>query len=152
MRAIVINPWDQSITEIEHDGDYKKLYPLLSGPTLEGLPEADVSCFDIVRLGDNGDHIMYVDDCGHCVDHQAYFEFANNTIIAGRGVILRNDDVGDDRSATLSIKKLHGSIRFLPLNTVYTPPPPTVQSFATDDAFYEAMAKIRDSITPCLKP
>ena len=98
MRVIVINPWDQSVTEAKHTGNYKDFYRLLSGPTLEGLPDAEINCFDIAQIGDPSGHIMFVDDEGLYGDPQAYFTLgADGNVFAGRGVIACGGHGEDDR-------------------------------------------------------
>ncbi len=42
MRVILINPWDQSVSEAEYSGELRDCYRLLSGPTIEGQPDAQI--------------------------------------------------------------------------------------------------------------
>lgn len=140
MRVIVINPWDQTVTEAEHNGDYRDYYRLLSGPTLEGYPDASVNCFDITPVGDRDDHIMFVDDEGLLADVQAHFVLGSGgATFAGRGVIARSDDGEDEKGATITIADVLASITWLPIGTEITVPQPVIESFDTFDAMFERL-------------
>ena len=51
MKAILINPFDQTIKETEYTGNYKEIYDLI-----------DCRSFDCVRIYETQD--MYIDDEG----------------------------------------------------------------------------------------
>jgi len=51
MKAILINPFNQTITEVEYSGDYKEIYKLI-----------ECSTFDCVNIDD--DNTLFVDDEG----------------------------------------------------------------------------------------
>ncbi len=140
MRVIVINPWNQTVTEAEHNGDYRDYYRLLSGPTLEGYADAAVNCFDITPVGDKDGHIMFVDDEGLLADVQAHFVLGlGGATFAGRGVIARSDGGEDEQGATMAIADVLASIAWLPIGTEISVPQPVIESFDTCDAMLERL-------------
>ena len=74
MRAIIIDPFDRTLTEVEHDGAIKSIYTILRCTT-----------FDIVRAEWGAE--IFVDDDGLGVTYQKFFEMGD-TILAGRALIL----------------------------------------------------------------
>ena len=60
MKAILINPHEKTITEVEYSGNYKEIYSLI-----------DCRTFDCVRITPNED--MYIDDEGLLMNNQRYF-------------------------------------------------------------------------------
>ena len=52
MRAILLNPFDQTVKEVVYTGDFREIYSLI-----------DCTTFDVVRLSESDD--MYVDDEGN---------------------------------------------------------------------------------------
>ena len=103
MRVIVINPWDRNVSEDEHHGDFRDYYRLLSGPTLERLEHATVRCFDIIEVGDADGHVLFVDDEGLFAEPQAYFQLSGGNTFAGRGVLARRNEEGENENATLTV-------------------------------------------------
>jgi len=99
IRAILIDPFACTVTEIEHDAsDYKNVYPLLSHETMP------VRMFQIVRIGDDGDAIF--------VDEEGLLKPCDRWFIAGKGVVLGSDDEGETTSAKTSLITVRGLIRF----------------------------------------
>jgi hypothetical protein len=140
MRVIVINPWNQTVTEADHNGDYRDYYRLLSGPTLEDYPDASVNCFDITPVGDPDGHIMFVDDEGLLAEVQAHFVLGTSgATFAGRGVIARSDGGEDEKGATIAIADVLASITWLPIGTEINVPHPVIESFDTFDAMFERL-------------
>lgn len=140
MRVIVINPWDQTVTEAEHNGDHRDYYRLLSGPTLEGYADAAVNCFDITPVGDPDGHITFVDDEGLFADVQAHFVLGTNgSVFAGRGVIARSDGGEGDKSATMMIADVLASVTWLPIGSEISVPHPVIESFDTFDEMLERL-------------
>ena len=109
MRAILIDPFARTITEVEHNGDYREIYKLLSHETMP------VDCFDCVRL-DDGDAI-YVDDEGLLKPCKAFFVLHTphgmNGPYAGKGLVLGSDDEGESASAKMPLSKLQDAIQFV---------------------------------------
>ena len=63
MRAILINPEDKTVTEVDYDGDYKSIYKLIG-----------CSTFDVVRTSTSNDGI-YIDDEGLYAPIQFKWQF-----------------------------------------------------------------------------
>lgn len=105
MRAILIDPFDESVTEVEYDGDYKNIYKLLSHP------EHHVDCFTVVYL-ENGDGI-FVDDEGLFKDPKHFFTYTGyDQPIAGKGLVLGTDEEGNSVSPKTVLGDLQPKIGF----------------------------------------
>ena len=151
MRVIVINPWDQTVAEAEHNGDYRDYYRLLSGPTLEGLPDAEINCFDIVQVGDADGHIMFVDDDGLYAEPQAYFMLgASNNVFAGRGVIARSNGGEDETGATITIEDVLASVKWVPIGARVDPRYPVIEHFDSFEAMMIKLAEAASDRTPLI--
>lgn len=151
MRVIVINPWDQTITEAEHNGNYRDYYRLLSGDTRDDCAPAKVGTFALAYIGDPDQHIMFVDDEGLFCDPQAYFMLGGQSaVFAGRGVIARSDGGEDEVGATLTLEQVRASVTWLPIGVVVDPGRPVVEAF---DSFEDLIAKletVNDARTPLI--
>lgn len=106
MRAILINPKDQTITEIEFIGDYKRIQQLI-----------DADCFDCVRLGDEEENTIYVDDEGlinGVAQRVGMFRVDgdNPAYLAGKGLILATDAEGESAATKLDIEELRKIVAF----------------------------------------
>jgi hypothetical protein len=106
MRAILINPQDQTITEVEFNGDYRHINQLI---------EAD--CFTAVRLGDKEENTIYVDDEGLLTDKPyvvGMFRVDGDypAYLAGKGLILATDKRGNSVATKLDIEELKARIVF----------------------------------------
>jgi Domain of unknown function (DUF3846) len=101
MRAILIDPVERTITEVEHDGNYKSIYPQLG-----------CDLFTCVYL--ENDDAIFVDDEGLLKGGQHFFKV--NTYpqpLAGRGLILGCDADGETVGATISLAEITERITFL---------------------------------------
>jgi hypothetical protein len=153
MRVIVINPWDQSITEAEHNGDYRDYYRLLSGPTAEGYDDASVNCFDITPIGDPNGHIMFVDDEGLLSNTQAYFTMGKQSaVFGGRGVIACGSGGEDEVGATISIDDVRASITWLPIGTEVDLGHPVIEGFETVEAMVNRLEERSREFEPLIPP
>jgi hypothetical protein len=99
MKAWLINPFDKTITEVEHNGDYRHIYTLI-----------DCDTFDCVRFSDNGDAI-YVDDEGLLKDleKQAFFALPSiypDSAYAGNGLVLGVDGEGSTVAPETSLEEM----------------------------------------------
>lgn len=150
MRAILINPFDRQVTEIEipksrGGGRYKAMYDALGGPGLpvdETFPDdpeiwepaglerskMEVSTFDIQGIGPGVD--LWIDDNGRITDRQACFKFKRGPDVpwAGRCIILSSDEGGNtiDAPDWLTVEQVKSKIEWLPYSFDYTPPPPLI--------------------------
>lgn len=133
MRAILINPWTQTISETDYSGTYTDLYRLLSGPTAPGLDDARVEVFDITGTQAIPDHDLMVDDLGLVNgEPQAYFEIDGRTF-AGRGVILCHGEEGNSAPATTTIEQVRSAGAFLPIGCEVHVTPVQVFGFDTTE-------------------
>lgn len=80
MRAILINPQDKSVTEVDYNGDYRQIYQLI-----------DATCFDCVRI--DARETIYIDDEGliNGKGNEVGFFYVKGerpVALAGKGLIL----------------------------------------------------------------
>jgi hypothetical protein len=81
MRAILIDPFTQTIEEVDYSGDYKDIYSLI---------ECDL--FTTVYLPNTSDDTLFVDDEGLYVENQRFFKIDGfEQPLAGRGLLLGTD-------------------------------------------------------------
>ena len=106
MRGILINPFDETIKEVNISGNIEDIYLLTECRT-----------FDIVALSDKDD--LYVDDEGLLYDNR-YFTIYGKAI-AGRGLIMAHDDEGNSISTTLSLQEIKDVVEWLPEGHRETP-------------------------------
>lgn len=108
MRALLINPYDETITELDV-GKHPELYSLLTEPGKQGVGTADM-----IRLTPTD--ALYVDDEGHCrAGHMCWTLEGYPTPLAGRGLILGHDAKGDYASASgaITLEKLKRIVSWL---------------------------------------
>jgi hypothetical protein len=100
MRAILINAENETISEVEYDGDYRSIYKLIGCET-----------FTIVQFPDG--ETLYVEDNGLLFDPQHFFKHEGyHQPLAGNGLFLGSDDEGESIATQLSIDKLKDQISF----------------------------------------
>ena len=102
MKAILINPFDQTIKETEYTGDYREIYSLV-----------DCRTFDCVRLTPHED--MYIDDEGLLIDNQRYFRMLEiGANYAGKALLLSHDDEGETKATNWTLQDVKSMVEFLP--------------------------------------
>lgn len=101
MRAILIDPFAKTVTEIDID----------KANVLAGLYAAmQCDLVDVVRYN-NLD--VWVDDEGLMKDGQKFFKMINgHQPLAGRAVIMESDDEGDSIATTVSVDAVYGFTMF----------------------------------------
>jgi hypothetical protein len=101
MKAFLIDPFTQSVTEIECDGDFDEIYALLGG----------VELVDFVKIDDAD--LIYVDDEGLFVKpvKQQYFYF-DKQFVAGKGLVISLDQYGEATTPIISRDDLVRRITF----------------------------------------
>jgi len=101
MKAFLIDPDNQTITEVEHNG-LEDLYRLINCHTV-----------DAVRI--DADDVIYVDDNGLYVEPQpASFSYAGNPVpLCGKGVVVGCDDEGNDDAPAHTLTSLTRRIKWL---------------------------------------
>ena len=102
MKALLINPFDMTITEVEYDGNYQSIYKLIS-------PEgSEVRAFDAVRI--SAEDTIWVDDEG-LLKQNNFFEHTDYPQpMAGLGLVLGTTEDGDSTSPTLTLDQLKDNI------------------------------------------
>jgi hypothetical protein len=130
MRAILIDPFACTVTEIDHDHtSHQSIYPALSHETMP------VDCFDVVRLA-FGDGI-YIDDEGLLKSPARFFclndyhdDEGTLVPLAGKGLILGSDAEGETIGAKVPLAwvleqvifmAIDGAGRFAPTRAPWTP-------------------------------
>ncbi|CAB4197186.1 hypothetical protein UFOVP1304_60 [uncultured Caudovirales phage] len=101
MKAFLIDPVAESITEVEYSGEYQDIYPLIGAET-----------FDVVTLYPNDDS-AFIDDEG-LLKSPEFFWFHRNRRdpVAGCGLVLGVDGEGDSIAPTVSREQLAKDIVF----------------------------------------
>jgi len=107
MKAFLIDPKEQTVTEVETEGTNRDIYRLI-----------DAELFDVVRLNDEGDCI-YVDDGGLSRSNQSFFQMDSYSApLAGKGLVLGCDCKGETRSVYVdSLQTFTPKVRFISRET-----------------------------------
>ena len=101
MKAILIDPFNKDVKEIE------------IGDTLQDIYDAiDCNTFDIGVF--HGSTDIYIDDEGLLKESNRYFKTWNGNTYAGKGLLLDTDDEGNSTDVSVGILQVQSSIRFLP--------------------------------------
>ena len=106
MRAILIDPKSQTVSETEIGNSYVHIQRKI-----------DCRAFDCVRLGDDDEHTIYVDDEG-LLNGKGYevgmfrYDGDNPAYLAGRGVILATNSEGESVGAKLTLDYVRSKVAF----------------------------------------
>jgi len=102
MKAILINPFNQTITEVEYSGNFKEIYKLI-----------ECSTFTCVNVDD--DNTLYVDDEGLLYETNEYFNWKNYSDLAGKALLLGVDyQTGEDCDTSWSLQEVENMVQWLP--------------------------------------
>jgi hypothetical protein len=119
MKAILIDPIARTISEVQHNGDYRQIYQYLSDKD-NGL---DVDDFNVVQIDQR--NAFYVDGEGLLKRPRYFFVWRGAPQpYAGRGLILGNNGAGETVATTWDLNKVRTYVEFTQLS---------VQGFATDE-------------------
>lgn len=104
MRAILINSEAETVTQVEHSGDYRDIYRLCGFDT-----------FTTLDLGDG--ETLYIDDEGLLKNPEHFFalvgpDFRFDQLLAGNGLILATNDEGESVGSTLALDLVRQNVRF----------------------------------------
>ena len=105
MKLLLINPFEQTVQEVESEANLEDIYNLLGCDTLDAV-------------GIDEQNVLYVDDCGLLKNNQRYFNI-NGKVLAGNGVVIGFDDEGDSVDTSLNADDLN--IQWLPDDHVEQP-------------------------------
>ena len=102
MKAILINPEEKSITEVEHDDSINDIKELIQA-----------ELFDVVRINEVGD-VLFVDDEGlYNADHFFCLQGCDSPL-AGRALLLGTDHEGRSVEPMLeSVETLEDKVSFI---------------------------------------
>jgi len=106
-KAILINPFTRSITEVEYNGDFNEIYKLIGCDT-----------FTIAPITHRGDGI-FIDDEGLFKFNQAFFKHDGYPQpLAGCGLIMGCDEEGETVEPTVSLTDTVHAVRFMSLEEI----------------------------------
>ena len=105
MKSIHINPFDQTIKEVDVLDNLEDIYNLLGCRTMDAV-------------GIDESNVLYIDDEGLLKDEQRYFNI-NGRNLAGNGLVMGFNDEGDTIDTTLKTEDLN--ITWLPKDHVEQP-------------------------------
>ena len=101
MKAYLINPIDEIVTEVEYNGDYKQIQMHIG---------ADL--FTVVYIGNSDD--MYVDDEGLLKETNHMFKYKGvDAPLCGKGLVLGVDEEGDSTAPTITLQELQKNVTFM---------------------------------------
>lgn len=102
MQAILIDPFTETIEEVDYSGDYKDIYALLG---------CDLFTTVYTEMADT----IYVDDEGLYVEDQRYFKLKGYPQpLAGRGLVLGCTDDGDSTDCVSSLQDIQDIVEWCP--------------------------------------
>lgn len=106
VRAILIDPFEKTVTEVQHDADdYRGIYKLISHETMP------VDCFTVVRLDDVDS--VFIDDEGLLKDPTHFFLWRGYPQpLAGKGLILGCDEEGETIACAMTLEQAKANIGF----------------------------------------
>lgn len=100
MKAILINPYDQTITQVDYSGDFRDIYKLI-----------EAECFDVANIT-HGDGI-FVDDEGLMNGPTHFFEHADyHSPLAGKGLILGCNSEGESVDCKTTVEEVKSKVKF----------------------------------------
>lgn len=103
MKAILIDPFERTIDQIEYNDDIEEIYRLI---------RCESKIFTVVNFSSNGDGV-YVDDEGRFVSNQAFFSIEGYPQpLAGRGLVLGCDSHGNSTTPKHSFQDICGMVTF----------------------------------------
>ena len=107
MKALLINPIEKTIEEVEYNGDYKQIYTYIKAST-----------FGVVDIPN--DDTIYIDDEGLLKENNHFFIHDDvPTPLGGMALVLGADhDTGDSVSVHATRKELKHKITFIGLHGI----------------------------------
>lgn len=100
MKAILIDPFEQSVKEVDYSGDFREIYQLIGA-----------ECFDCARISRMDG--IFVDDEGllnaptHFFEHEEY-----PSPLAGKGLVVGCNNQGDSESCKTTIEEVKAKVKF----------------------------------------
>jgi len=108
MKAILIDPENRTVSEIDYSGG------LRAKAALPGIYEClQCSTIDAIQ-GFTHNDVAYVDDEGLLIDGPAYFfQTAHGHRISGRALVVNTNDEGGDLAPRSTVAEIAAQVRFL---------------------------------------
>lgn len=131
MRAYLIDPTNETVTEVDYDGNYKSISRLIG---------CDYFTTVVLTRTEDGwpADTLFVDDEGLFVEDQRYFTIRGyNQPLAGKGLVLGTDAEGDSIEPDMDLATAQGLVRFLSEGVHFEPKPPEVTFFDSHDELME---------------
>lgn len=104
MKAYLIDPFTQSVNEVDYSGQYQDIYSLI-----------DCSCFTVADFNEFGD-CVFVDDEGLISGKfQEFFMISGYPQpLAGKGLILGCNSEGDSVEPSITIEQARALVDWVP--------------------------------------
>jgi len=100
--TFLINPHDETITEVTYQGHYTDIYKHI-----------DCDAFDVVSINKHNDG-LFVDDEGLFKPSQSFFKHADYpTPLAGKALVMGCDDKGESVAPKITLQELIDKISFV---------------------------------------
>lgn len=107
MKAYLIDPFMETVQEIDYSGDWKDIRTLL---------KCDI--FTTVYFDDMSTDSVFVDDEGLYVDNQRFFKLGGYTQpLAGYGLVLGCNEEGDSVDCMSTLEDVANQIEWYPIGT-----------------------------------
>lgn len=108
MKAYLIDPFTQTVSEVEYSGNYQDIYEFI-----------DCDTFTCVDINEDGDTV-FVDDEGLINGKpQEFFAIRNYPQpLAGKGLVLGTDEEGESVSPVSSIEDIRSKIEWIPSHAI----------------------------------
>lgn len=102
MKSILIDPFTRTVSEHNHSGDWRDISKAI---------RCDLFCVVYLGKGDT----LYLDDEGLYVPEQKFFRLPSHypELLAGRGLILGSDDMGDSTDCLMSVEEIEDEIKWV---------------------------------------
>lgn len=105
MRAILIDPKNKSVSEVEYDGNYKSIYKLI-----------DCGTFTVIQIDETESIIIDDEGLFKSLDSQEPDDFflweGYNQPLAGKGLILGVDREGESVATKLTVEEVKAKVSF----------------------------------------
>ena len=104
MKAYLINPFAQSITEVEYSGDFNQIYQFLN-----------CDLFTVVEINEFGDSV-FVDDEGLISGKPQEFFLVSGypQPLAGMGLVLGCNQEGESTEPSITLEQLKAQVDWIP--------------------------------------
>ena len=104
MKAYLINPFAQTVTEVEYSGDYNQIYQFLN-----------CDLFTVVEINEFGDSV-FIDDEGLINGKPQEFFLVNGypQPLAGMGLVLGCNQEGESTEPSITLEQLKAQVDWIP--------------------------------------